>query len=122
MLSAITEGSLASSPTTLSAGGQDEQPCDVKSSITARGSAATAGRMTATIAQTPSALDHREIELQAIITVIPGPGCRHHSPLPSNGSQDHRLANRRRTLNLGCQPPGRYSLRGEPPITITRRV
>jgi hypothetical protein len=29
--------------------------------------------MTATIAQTPSALDHREIELQAIITVIPGP-------------------------------------------------
>src|SRR5580704_6023772 len=73
MLSAITEGSFANSPTTLSAGGQDEQPCDVKSSITARGSAATAGRMTATIAQTPSALDHREIELQAIITVIPGP-------------------------------------------------
>src|ERR1700691_5279058 len=94
MLSAITLGSLASSPTTLSAGGQDEQPCDVKSSITARGSAATAGRTTATIAQTPRALDHREIELQTIITVIPGPGirCRHHSPLPSNGSQSHGLA------------------------------
>src|SRR5579863_115267 len=74
MLSAITLGSLASSPTTLSAGGQDEQPCDVKSSITARGSAATAGRTMATIAQTPRALDHREIELQAIITVIPDRG------------------------------------------------
>jgi hypothetical protein len=73
MLSAMTDGSLASSPMILSAGGQDEQPCDVKSSTTARGSAAVAGRMTATIAQTPKvpkAPDHRDIELQAIITVI----------------------------------------------------
>ncbi len=49
---------------TLSAGGQEEQPCEVKSSTTARGSA-SAGRMTATIAQMPSAPDqsapdHRE--------------------------------------------------------------
>jgi hypothetical protein len=58
----------------LSAGGQDEQPCEVKSSTTARGSAAVAGRTIATMAQTPRALDHREIELQAIIAVIPGPG------------------------------------------------
>ena len=44
----------------LSAGGQDEQPCEVNSSTTARGSA-WAGRMTATIAQMPSAPDQREI-------------------------------------------------------------
>src|SRR5436305_1780822 len=72
MLSAITLGSLASSPMTLSAGGQDEQPCEVKSSTTARGSA-IAGRTTATIAQTPNTPetpDHREIELQAIIAVM----------------------------------------------------
>src|ERR1700723_2414637 len=74
MLSAITEGSLASSPIILSAGGQEEQPCEVKSSTTARGSAAAAGRTMATIAQTPKAPDHREIELQAIITVIQRPG------------------------------------------------
>jgi hypothetical protein len=47
----------------LSAGGQDEHPCDVNSSTTARGSLASAGRMIATIAHTPSAPDHREIEL-----------------------------------------------------------
>src|SRR5579872_1755213 len=75
MLSAITLGSLASSPMILSAGGQDEQPCEVKSSTTARGSAASAGRMIATIAQTPKAPDQRapdqrEIELQAIIAII----------------------------------------------------
>src|SRR3954451_24365470 len=75
MLSAITLGSLASSPMIWSAGGQDEQPCEVKSSTTARGSA-WAGRIIATMAQTPSALDHREIELWAIIAVIvrTGPG------------------------------------------------
>ena len=44
----------------LSAGGHDEHPCEVNSSTTARGSAATAGRMIAMIAQTPSAPDHRE--------------------------------------------------------------
>src|SRR3984885_14533762 len=123
MLSAITEGSFANSPTTLSAGGQDEQPCDVNNSITARGSAATAGRTTATIAQTPIALDHREIELQAIITVIPDRGFvvaatrRYHLT-------DHKAISLRtgRTRNLGGPPSGRYSLRGEPPITITRRV
>src|SRR6266704_1216896 len=74
MLSAMTEGSLARSPMTLSAGGQDEQPCEVKSSTTARGSA-SAGRMTATIAQMPSAPDqsapdHRETKGEAIIPVI----------------------------------------------------
>jgi hypothetical protein len=58
----MTDGSLASSPMILSAGGHDEQPCDVKSSTTARGSA-WAGRMTATIAQTLSAPDQREIKL-----------------------------------------------------------
>ena len=60
MLIAITDGSLASSPMILSAGGHDEQPCEVNSSTTARGSA-WAGRMMATIAQTPSAPDQREI-------------------------------------------------------------
>src|ERR1700722_1659062 len=124
MLSAITEGSFANSPITLSAGGQDEQPCDVNNSITARGSAATAGRTTATIAQTPRALDHREIELKAIITVIPRSGTRrcHHSPLPSNRPQSHRLTKKQGQAFLGCLPPRRYSLRGEPPITITRQV
>src|ERR1700733_15510561 len=131
MLSAITEGSFANSPTTLSAGGEDEKPWAVNNSITApgcaahtaRGSAATAGRTTATIAQTPSALDHREIELQAIITVIPDRGFvvaatrRYHLT-------DHKAISLRtgRTRNLGGLPSGRYSLRGEPPITITRRV
>jgi hypothetical protein len=45
-----------------SAGGHDEQPCEVNSSTTARGSA-WAGRMTAMIAQTPSAPDHRDMQL-----------------------------------------------------------
>src|ERR1700739_4095661 len=58
MLIAITDGSLASWPMILSAGGQDEQPCEVKSSTTARGSA-WAGRMKAMIAQFPTARDHR---------------------------------------------------------------
>src|SRR6185437_4636557 len=69
MLSATIDGSLASSPMILSAAGHDEQPCDVKSSTTARGSA-RAGRTIATMTQTPSAPDHREIQLLAIIAVI----------------------------------------------------
>src|SRR5947208_216485 len=80
MLSAMTLGSFASSPMILSAGGQDEQPWEVNSSTTARGSA-WAGRMTATIAQTPSAPDHREIELWAIIVVILGTANVASSPL-----------------------------------------
>src|SRR5579872_432520 len=73
MLNAITVGSLASSPISLSAGGQDEQPCEVKSSTTARGSA-VAGPTAATMApqtpkETPKAPDHRETELTAIIAV-----------------------------------------------------
>src|SRR3569832_792228 len=83
MLSAMIEGSLARSPMTLSAGGQEEQPWEVKSSPTARGSA-SAGRMTATIAQMPSAPDQRETRLretrlEAIIPVI------------SNVTQGHSL-------------------------------
>src|SRR6185312_14602858 len=67
----MTDGSLASSPSSLSAGGQDEQPWEVKSSTTARGSAC-AGRMTATIAQTPRAApDHRAILVKAIIATVP---------------------------------------------------
>src|ERR1700722_5329851 len=73
MLNATIDGSLASSPMILSAGGHDEQPCDVKSSTTARGSG-RAGRTTATIAQTPSGPDHREMQLRAIIAVILGTG------------------------------------------------
>src|ERR1035437_6037274 len=69
MLSAMTDGSLASSPSSLSAGGHDEHPIYVNSSTTARGSA-WAGRMIATIAQTPSAPDHREIQLWAAIAVM----------------------------------------------------
>ena len=63
----MTFGSLASSPKTLSAAGQDEQPCEVNNSTTARGSA-WAGRAIATTAQTPSAPDNREMELWVIIT------------------------------------------------------
>src|SRR5580698_2044598 len=77
MLIAMTEGSFASSPMILSAGGQDEQPCEVNSSITARGSA-EAGRTTATKAQTPSAPDHREIKFGVIIVATLEPG--HHTP------------------------------------------
>src|ERR1700730_10349864 len=73
MLSAMTDGSLANSPMILSAGGHEEHPCEVNSSTTARGSA-WAGRTMATIAQTPSAPDHREIRLKAIIAVILDPG------------------------------------------------
>src|SRR3979490_2277181 len=69
MLSAITFRSLASSPRTLSAAGHDEHPCDVNNSTTARGSA-WAGRTIATMAQTPSAPDHREIKLWVIVWVI----------------------------------------------------
>src|ERR1700744_2507671 len=70
MLSAMIEGSFASSPISLSAGGHDEQPCEVNNSTTARGSPAWAGRITATIAQRPSAPDHRDIELLLIVLVI----------------------------------------------------
>src|ERR1700744_961375 len=70
MLSAMIEGSFASSPISLSAGGHDEQPCEVNNSTTARGSGAWAGRITATIAQRPSAPDHRDIELLLIVLVI----------------------------------------------------
>src|SRR5580704_5645252 len=73
MLKAMMDGSLASSPMILSAGGQDEQPCEVNSSITARGSA-EAGRTTATRAQTPSAPDHREINFGVIIIATLEPG------------------------------------------------
>src|ERR1700761_4714441 len=72
MLNAITDGSLASSPMILSAGGHDEHPCDVNSSTTARGSAACTGRAIAATAQTPSAPDKSEIRLKAIIEVMTG--------------------------------------------------
>src|ERR1700741_1274478 len=88
MLSAMTSGSLASSPMILSAGGHDEHPCEVKSSTTARGSA-WAGRMTAMIATSPRALDQREKELWAIIAVI-----ANHAPAsthPSLGASARRL-------------------------------
>src|ERR1700712_4108272 len=70
MLSAITEGSLASSPRIRSAGGDDEHPCEGNNSITARGSARARGGI-ATTAHMPSAPDHPEIRLWAIIAVIP---------------------------------------------------
>src|ERR1700752_4097705 len=54
MLSAMTLGSLASSPTILSAGGQDEQPCEVNNSTTPRGSA----RAGTDITSTPKAAAH----------------------------------------------------------------
>src|SRR5579883_1298568 len=88
MLSAMTSGSSASSPMILSAGGQDEQPCEVKSSTTARGSA-WAGLMTAMIATSPRALDQREKELWAIIAVI-----ANHAPAsthPFLGASARRL-------------------------------
>src|ERR1700727_697317 len=73
MLSAITDGSFASSPMILSAGGHDEHPCDVNSSTTARGSA-WAGRTIATIAQPPRGPDHREIKLWVMIVATLKPG------------------------------------------------
>src|ERR1700757_5333790 len=88
MLIAMIDGSFASSPITLSAGGQDEQPCEVKSSTTARGSA-WAGRMTAMIAKSPRAPDQREKELWAIIAVI-----ANHAPASSHpflGTRPRRL-------------------------------
>src|ERR1700733_5383412 len=71
MLNVMIDGSLESSPINLSAGGQEEQPCDVNSSTTARGSA-WAGRMIATIAQTPSAPDHRETQLLIVVVAMGG--------------------------------------------------
>src|SRR5262245_41157933 len=81
MLSAMIEGSLARSPMILSAGGQDEQPCEVNKSTTARGSAC-AGRMMATMAQMLSAPDHnapdqRETRLEAIVAVMSNVTHRH---------------------------------------------
>src|SRR5689334_10829656 len=81
MLSAMIEGSLERSPMILSAGGQDEQPCEVNNSTTARGSAC-AGRMMATVAQVLSASDlsapdQRETRLEAIIAVMPKVTHRH---------------------------------------------
>src|ERR1700761_9159742 len=71
MLKVMIEGSsFDSSPISLSAGGQDEQPCEVNNSTTARGSVALAGRMTATTAQRPRAPDHRDMELLLIVQVI----------------------------------------------------
>src|ERR1700757_2937339 len=88
MLSPITSGSLASSPMILSAGGHDEQPCEGKSSTTARGSA-WGGRITAMIAKSPRAPDQREKELWAIIAVI-----ANHAPALSHpflGTRPRRL-------------------------------
>jgi hypothetical protein len=45
MVTAISDGSPASSPSSRSAGGQDEQPCEVNSSITARASAKADGTL-----------------------------------------------------------------------------
>jgi hypothetical protein len=55
----MMDGSFASSPMTWSAGGQDEHPCEVNSSTTARGSA-DAGRIIAMMAHTETAPDHRK--------------------------------------------------------------
>src|ERR1700761_9335961 len=81
MLSVMIDGSLESSPINLSAGGQDEQPCDVNSSTTARGSA-WAGRMTATIAQMPTTPDHREAQLLSDVVAMVKPGTSAPSPFP----------------------------------------
>src|SRR6516225_7049778 len=88
MLSAMIDGSFASSPRILSAGGHDEQPCEVKSSTTARGSA-WAGRMMAMIAKSPRAPDQREKELWAIIAVIANHAPA--SPHPSLGTKPYQL-------------------------------
>src|SRR6185437_11429058 len=104
MLIAMMEGSFASSPMILSAGGQDEQPWEVKSSTTARGSA-WAGRMTATIAQIPRAPDQREINLQAIVVVITPPSV----PLRARTAPKCREA----AQVLGRLQIARHSLRGE---------
>src|ERR1700745_99327 len=139
----------------LSAGGHDEQPCEVKSSTTARGSA-WAGRMMAMIAKIPKAPDQREKELWAIISDIanhapasPHPFlsavsrrltlCAHLfvrtsvraslractgaksvpalAPVRSFGSGPCSNAKKAAYL-LGRLPGARYSLRGEPPITV----
>src|SRR5215813_6590322 len=104
MLIAMMDGSLASSPMILSAGGQDEQPCEVKSSTTARGSA-WAGRMTAMIAQIPRAPDHREIRLQAIVVVITLPSVLLRAPTAPKCKEA--------TQHLGRLQIRRHSLRGE---------
>src|SRR5580704_10092027 len=121
MLSAMTEGSLASSPMILSAGGHDEHPCEVNNSTTARGSAAWAGRMMATIAQTPSAPDHRENRLYAISAVIlrtretPAP-----LPSPFNYLVNFRdPKNARKRPFIGRLPLRRHSLRSEAAVKIT---
>src|ERR1700688_3638703 len=98
MLRAITDGSLASSPRILSAGGHDEHPCEVNSPITARGSA-WAGRMMATIAHKASAPDHREIKLWAIIAVI----LETRTPCPIGVS--HLVAPKPRRRPLHRPPP-----------------
>ena len=146
MLSAMIEGSLERSPMTLSAGGQDEQPCEVKSSTTARGSA-SAGRMTATIAQIPSAPDQsapdqRETRLEAIIAVMSNVTPSHawgksyrlmvtvvlraSHIQPSDARFSAGRNHRKRALtHEGGLVIGRlrltfYSLRGEPPFTNSR--
>jgi len=53
----------------LSAGGQDEHPCEVNNSTTARGSA-WAGRRAAMMANTPSALDQRNIRGRVILALM----------------------------------------------------
>src|SRR5580704_16026009 len=117
MLNAMIEGSFASSPISLSAGGHDEQPCDVNSSTTARGSVACAGRMTATIAQRLSAPDHRDMELLLIVLVILE--SRYHAgnrvvrrpqaltDLPCDGGSDQPSNARRRPFH---RPPSLHSL------------
>src|SRR6266700_360066 len=117
----MTDGSLASSPMILSAGGQDEQPCEVKSSTTARGSAASAGRMTAMIAHTPSAPDHREKRLWAIIAVIPNPESYWPPFLHTAASGPPAFQRRKAAFLIGRLPRARYSLRGDASITFASR-
>src|SRR6185312_9855340 len=117
MLIAMIDGSFASSPITLSAGGQDEQPCEVKSSTTARGSA-WAGRMTAMMAQMPSVLDQREIRLWAIVVVITLPPYFYGLNLPQKCKEAALVLGRLqiRRHSLRGEQIGFHSLRSEPAI------
>src|SRR5690606_37713106 len=116
MLSATIDGSFERSPRISSAAGHEEQPCDVNSSTTARGSA-KAARLSATSAQTPSAPDSRVKTPRDIIKITETAAQREACGM----KEKHTLRMREAGILIGCPSLARHSIRGEGLIRQVRR-
>src|SRR5437764_13743347 len=108
--SAMTSPRRASSPSSASAGGQEEQPCEVKSSTTGGRVSAAAGDMTT------SALSHNSAVTCAV-------RCNDTIPSGADDLEDGRATrNCRITSACGCQPSCRLrpDKAGEQAVDLAR--